>query len=144
MLILRLLFPDGLVAINKPYGVSLQKLEEAVIGPNQSPFAVEDVLRDLAALLQVDNLEPVKFAERYTTGVTLFASRDGIKEKIKGAMMKNRSMKIPPMKYLAVTLYQPQPLSITETVGFGSFSHQDYPGKLVNHKFLQLKQLSQY
>lgn len=61
----------------------------------------------------------------------LFASHDDVKEKIQASLLKNRSLKIPTLKYLAVTINQPQPLNLQEVAGVGSFTHEDRPGKLV-------------
>ena len=42
----------------------------------ENPYSIEEALEGLASTLKVDTLEPLKCAERYTTGVSIFSSKD--------------------------------------------------------------------
>ena len=121
---------DGLLAINKPYGVPLRKMEQTA-GPNESLFALEEALDDLATLFKIDKLLPAKVTERFVSGVSLFITCDKVKEKIDSSFRVNYSEKILSSKYLAVTLYEPKPASIKETVGVGFITHPSLTGRLV-------------
>ena len=62
---------DGLVAINKPYGIPLRK---ALAGTTDNSYSIEESLDGLASALKVGRLVPLKITERYTSGVSIFTS----------------------------------------------------------------------
>lgn len=121
---------DGLIAINKPYGVPLQK-QGLTIGRNDCPFSLEEALIPLALLLQVEKLWPVKMAERFSSGVSIFTSKEKMVEKIRHSYVLNKARGISTFKYLAITVGEPKPSTGKGTVGMGSFEHKDFVGKLV-------------
>ncbi len=122
---------DGLIAINKPFGVPLQKLN-GLAGPNESLFSIEEALIPLASLLQVEKILPAKMTERFSSGVSLFASEEKVIEKIRRTYNINKANKVHTFKYLAVTIGEPKPSASRETVGIGSFEHKDVARKLVH------------
>lgn len=121
---------DGLVSINKPYGVPLQK-KGLLTGPNESLFTIEEALIPLASLLQVEKLLPAKIPERFSSGVALFSSKEDTVQKIRRSYEINKSQKVPTFKYLAIVIGRPSPTSCKETVGLGNCEHKDYSRKLV-------------
>ena len=51
-------------------------LRKAAAGMVENPYSIEEALEGLASTLKVDRLVPLKCAERYTTGVSIFSSKD--------------------------------------------------------------------
>ena len=125
------LISDGLIAINKPFGIPLQK--SGLAGPNESLFSLEEALIPLASLLKVDKILPAKMTERFSSGVSLFASEDKVMERIQRSYNVNRTKRILTYKYLAVTIGEPQPAAGKATVGMGFFEHKDVTRKMVNN-----------
>ncbi|XP_057373214.1 mitochondrial mRNA pseudouridine synthase RPUSD3-like [Daphnia carinata] len=121
---------DGLIAINKPYGVPLLK-NGLIKGSNESLFSIEEALTPLASLLNVEKLLPAKMVERFASGISLFASKEKVIDKIRQSYINNKSKKIYTFKYLAVTIGEPKPSSSRGTVGMGFFEHQDIEKKLL-------------
>lgn len=121
---------DGLIAINKPYGVPLQK-KDSTTGANECLFSLEEALVPLASLLEVEKLLPARMTERFSSGVSLFASQEKVVEKIKRSYILNKIQNISTFKYLAITVGEPKPSAGEGTIGMGSFEHKDYLGKLV-------------
>lgn len=106
-------------------------MEQTTAGPNESLFALEEALDGLANIFKTDKLLPAKITERFVSGVSLFITCDTVREKIDFSSRVNHSEKILSSKYLAVTLYEPKPASIKETVGVGFITHPSLPGRLV-------------
>ncbi|KAK4011256.1 hypothetical protein OUZ56_020369 [Daphnia magna] len=121
---------DGLIAINKPYGVPLLK-DGLIKGPNEMMFSIEEALTPLASLLNVEKLLPAKMVEKFASGVSLFASQEKMVDKIRQSYITNKAKKIHTFKYLAVTIGEPKPSSSRGTVGMGFFEHQGIEGKLL-------------
>ncbi|XP_015112840.1 mitochondrial mRNA pseudouridine synthase RPUSD3 [Diachasma alloeum] len=84
---------DGLVAINKPYGISAQTLtgDEGLVNklpsgiPNEVDYTVKDALPIIARRLGYESLRIIKTPEKFTSGVTLL----GASEKIETAVAKS-------------------------------------------------------
>lgn len=113
----------------------VQKNLSSTIGPNECPFAIEEVLIPLASLLNVKQLVPVKMAERYSSGISLFTTHKEIDERIKKSLATNKANKTPTLKYLAITIGEPKPSKNEERIALGMFEHKDLPGKSVTHYF---------
>jgi len=91
---------SGLVVLNKPYGLALRKTED-------SPYCLESCLEELAVLLEVENLEVLKSAERFSSGITILGTSKATQAAVKKAMdtvMANRGLST---SYLAIVKGQP-------------------------------------
>merc|ERR1712071_145039 len=120
---------DGIIAINKPYGVPVQKKSQ-VFGENESLFSIEEALKDLAGILGHERIVPAKVTERFTSGISLLTYHEAGSSKIRKCFINNRSMQIPAYKYVAVTVGELQAMKYRDTVGLGWLTHSDYPGKV--------------
>lgn len=115
--------------MNKPYGVPLRRPRE---GTGQCPYSLEEVLAPLADRLGVGGLSSVKTVEPNASGVCLLASDHGSMDRIRKSQTVNTSLGVPTYTFWAVTLGRPHPDALSETVGLGSLTHQDVPGKFVS------------
>lgn len=99
---------DGLVAINKPYGLGVHKSTSAAEG--ESPFCMDDIMEELGWRLgHSAALQPIKFTERFTSGVSLLTTSDETAARVRRCYAVNESLKLPTFAYWAVTLGQPAP-----------------------------------
>lgn len=131
MLYFSLFCSDGLVAINKPYGVGLQK--KGIPGNDESLFAVEDVLPELSQALSLKSLKPAKLTERFTSGISLLTSSDSAaNEKIRKCYKINETLHMHTYTYWAVTLGEPIPSKHQGKVGLAWVTNKDIEGKLVS------------
>ena len=137
--VLPLTHADGLIAINKPYGVALQSRDGAGGG---SPFSLADALPALENTLKCGKISPAKITERFTSGVSLFTTDQHAVDRIRKSYEVNHSLKILPMKYWAVTLGTPQPQESQVKVALSWITHQNDERKSVSlgHKFIPEQQ----
>ena len=121
---------DGLIAINKPFGVPLMK-NGLTTGHSESLFSIDEALIPLASKLNVEKILPAKLVERFSSGISLFASQEKVVDKIQQSYISNKIKKIHTFKYLAVTVGEPKPSAFKGIVGMGLFEHKELTKKLV-------------
>ena len=120
-----------MIAINKPYGVGLQKRGKP--GDNESLFVIEDALPELSEALNVKPLKPAKMTERFTSGISLFTCSDTTADqRIKKCYKINETLNTHTFTYWAVTLGEPIPSKKQEKVGLAWVTNKDIDGKLVS------------
>ncbi|KAG1705775.1 Mitochondrial mRNA pseudouridine synthase RPUSD3 [Nymphon striatum] len=119
----------GLIALNKPYGVPAvthsdndsenkkikQTLSDMWIG--ESPYAISDSLDILAEKLEVQKLRIIKCAERYSSGVTLLATSDEVKNKVAICIRSSHSLNICSQQYWLICCGIPFPKEEKKKVG---------------------------
>ncbi|KAK0168990.1 hypothetical protein PV327_002744 [Microctonus hyperodae] len=102
---------DGLVAINKPYGISARPQDPNVIRKKNLPsgivdeknYTITDTLPSIATKLGYDSLQIVKTPERFTTGVLLLSANDKITKAVDKSMKRAEGARIIPRTYWTVT-----------------------------------------
>ncbi|XP_012215382.2 pseudouridylate synthase RPUSD4, mitochondrial-like [Linepithema humile] len=101
---------DGIVAINKPYGISVwNKFQQNVNHPLKQchhivgavDYSVENVLPYLAKELDVPNLIPFSGSEKYMSGVYIFGINTNVCQDIKKAVRRVEGGKY--RKFWAIT-----------------------------------------
>ena len=80
---------DGLIAINKPFGVPLMK-NGLTTGHSESLFSIDEALIPLASKLKVEKILPAKLVERFSSGISLFASQEKVVDKIQQSYISNK------------------------------------------------------
>ncbi|XP_043256990.1 mitochondrial RNA pseudouridine synthase RPUSD4-like [Colletes gigas] len=101
---------DGLVALNKPYGVSHQRIHNEIGAsdiPNFVDYTLEDALPHIAKQLNYSNLIVVKKPEKYMTGITLLAADSKIVDNVKLALRRGNNYT---STYWALTIRVPNKL----------------------------------
>ncbi|XP_076635911.1 pseudouridylate synthase RPUSD4, mitochondrial [Colletes latitarsis] len=101
---------DGLVVLNKPYGIIHQRIHEETISsniPNFVDYTLEDALPHIAKQLNYSNLIVVKKPEKYMTGITLLARDSKIQDNIKLALRRGNNFT---STYWAITIRVPNTL----------------------------------
>lgn len=100
---------DGLIAINKSYGVPVYKIKEnklfqAMNMPftGSSTFSIEESLPLLKDLLQVEKLYLVKSTERYSSGILLLCSNEKVMENVRKAFRRAKAKNEPYLIYWAL------------------------------------------
>jgi len=68
---------DGLIAINKPFGVPRMK-NGLTTGHSESLFSIDKALFPLASKLNVEQILPAKLVERFSIGISLFTSKENV------------------------------------------------------------------
>jgi len=91
---------SGLVVINKPYGLAAHKAED-------SSFCLDDCLGSLASKLEVEKLEIVKCAERFSSGITILGTSKITQTSYKNSMDKGLTRRALSTSYLAMVKGQP-------------------------------------
>ena len=125
---------DGIIAINKPYGVPLKHLD--AVGADECLFSIEDCLADMREILQCGPIKPVKFTERFTSGVSLLTYSDAAAEKIKKCYKINQSRKLPTFSYWAITMGSPIPEQLAlQEVGLTWLAVKDTDTRVVSYFF---------
>lgn len=116
---------DGLLILNKPYGVGLShsptsaqhsRLTDKVI-VGQSQYYLTEALPHIAENLGCSNLTVLKMPERYTSGVTLLSSCNKVMDKVRACMKKASGRLQLCAHYWAVVIGNPQPDSAFQKVG---------------------------
>ncbi|XP_076177829.1 pseudouridylate synthase RPUSD4, mitochondrial isoform X2 [Ptiloglossa arizonensis] len=87
---------DGLVVLNKPYGISHEKgkyKETSFYHPicNSVNYTLEDALPYIAEQLKYSKLTVVKKPEKYMSGITLLAKDSNVQEKIQLALRRGNN-----------------------------------------------------
>jgi len=90
----------GLVVINKPYGLALHKADD-------SAYCLYDCLGDLARKLEVEKLEVMKCAERFSSGITLLSTSKDTVTAYKKSVSRLQTHRILSTSYLAMVKGQP-------------------------------------
>ncbi|CAD6201425.1 GSCOCG00000225001-RA-CDS [Cotesia congregata] len=106
---------DGLVAINKPYGISSRpfdfenkKKQQTVSGIfNEKKYVLTDAVPHIAKELGYESLVIAKTPEKFTSGVTLLSASDKITEAIAKSMRRAEGARIIPRTYWTVTRRNP-------------------------------------
>nr|XP_050864078.1 pseudouridylate synthase RPUSD4, mitochondrial-like [Vespula vulgaris] len=106
---------DGLVAINKPYGISARKLLIAnktysntySMVPNGVDYTLDDSLQFLAEKLGYTKLIIVKTPEKFMSGVTLLAANEKLQDAIRTSYQRAIGMQLLNKTYWIVTLRVP-------------------------------------
>ena len=91
---------SGLVVINKPYGLAAHKAED-------SSFCLNDCLGSLATKLEVEKLEIVKCAERFSSGITILGTSETTQTSFKKSMDRGLTGRALATSYLAIVKGQP-------------------------------------
>ncbi|XP_034949055.1 mitochondrial mRNA pseudouridine synthase RPUSD3-like [Chelonus insularis] len=101
---------DGLVAVNKPYGISaridrnLVKNTEYQSGiHNEVKYTITDALPQLADELKYDSLTIVRCPEKFTSGIVLLSATDKIKKAVEKALERAEKLRLIPRTYWTVT-----------------------------------------
>ncbi|CAG7725476.1 unnamed protein product, partial [Allacma fusca] len=112
---------DGVFAINKPYGMGLKTVTEEMISKKKekksvdllhaggagSTYSLEDVLPIIREQLGKPNLVAVKCAEKYNSGVTVFADNKKAVDRIKQSLLRAKPKKILNSKFYIVSPFTP-------------------------------------
>ncbi|XP_076279676.1 pseudouridylate synthase RPUSD4, mitochondrial isoform X2 [Lasioglossum baleicum] len=110
-------FTDGLVALNKPYGISHRKIDlnkAKYFIPNAVEYTLDDALPYIAKKLNYSNLFIVRNPEKYMTGVTLFAADPQIQDNVELALRRGNHFT---KTYWVVTTMTPNQLKGREKLG---------------------------
>ncbi|KAG8040716.1 hypothetical protein G9C98_002712 [Cotesia typhae] len=101
---------DGLVAINKPYGISARpfefekKKQQTISGIfNEKKYVLTDAVPNIAKELGYESLVIAKTPEKFTSGVTLLSASDKVTEAIAKSMRRAEGARIIPRTYWTVT-----------------------------------------
>ncbi|XP_046835543.1 mitochondrial RNA pseudouridine synthase Rpusd4-like [Vespa crabro] len=113
---------DGLVAINKPYGISARKptivnknnFNVYSIVPNSVDYTLEDSMPFLAEKLGYTELIIVKTPEKFMSGVTLLAANKTLQDAINSSYQSSIGMKILNKTYWTVTSRVPSQIKGVE------------------------------
>ncbi|XP_067131872.1 mitochondrial mRNA pseudouridine synthase RPUSD3-like isoform X1 [Centruroides vittatus] len=115
---------DGLIAINKFYGIPVYKVKgdkmiPTVITPFNGNFSlsIEESLPLLKNELEVKQLKIIKSTEKYSSGILLLSSSDKVTEKVTKAFIRGKSENIPHLIYWALTVGCPTTETVREKVG---------------------------
>lgn len=110
---------DGLIAINKPYGIAVSNIQQQNQLENKSKrchmivgevnYSIKDVLLYLAKELDVPQLIPCTGAEKYMTGIYVFGTDDKVCKQVDKA--KKRISHGLYRKYWVVTTRVPNTIS---------------------------------
>ncbi|XP_063980981.1 mitochondrial mRNA pseudouridine synthase RPUSD3-like [Diachasmimorpha longicaudata] len=102
---------DGLVAINKPYGISsrtpvgdeipVNKLPSRI--PGEVNYTVKDALPAIAKRLGYESLSIIKTPEKFTSGVVLLGTSEKIHKEVEKSMRIAQGARILPRTFWAVT-----------------------------------------
>ncbi|KAG8225385.1 hypothetical protein J437_LFUL016810 [Ladona fulva] len=115
---------NGLIALNKPYGLGIQppsKLRDTRITtaiPNSENYTIAEVLPLLGNNYGVDRLMIVKSPEKYSSGITLLATSNEVFEKVVKCKRRDLASVRLTSKYLAVVVGQPKVSLKNETVNY--------------------------
>uniref|UniRef100_A0A0P4W657 Uncharacterized protein n=1 Tax=Scylla olivacea TaxID=85551 RepID=A0A0P4W657_SCYOL len=120
---------DGLIALNKPYGIGMIKsdrseatgphttvetLDMGIGPPNIS--AMSQVLPLLKEQYAANHLEIVKSTERWSSGLMLLSTSPKLTEKVQKCFRRSKAMSQPAMMYRAITVGLPNPTSVATKV----------------------------
>ncbi|XP_008544089.1 mitochondrial mRNA pseudouridine synthase RPUSD3 [Microplitis demolitor] len=102
---------DGLVAINKPYGISSRTLGEEKKGKNaiisgifnEKKYVLTDALPLIANALGYESLVIAKTPEKYTSGIVLLSASDKVTEAVAKSLRVAEGKRIIPRTYWTVT-----------------------------------------
>ncbi|XP_067008389.2 mitochondrial mRNA pseudouridine synthase RPUSD3 isoform X2 [Anabrus simplex] len=120
---------DGLVIINKPYGVGSHQpcktsMGSAVIEDNlntatsdSNNFYLSTVLPQISEALGYPKLTIVKASERFTSGITILSAREEVTSRVQKCMKKSKHQQYLSNSYLAVVLGSPKPPALSQKVG---------------------------
>ncbi|XP_076246129.1 mitochondrial mRNA pseudouridine synthase Rpusd3 [Calliopsis andreniformis] len=84
---------DGLVALNKPYGISVQNSQtksDAYI-PNATNYGLKDALPYIAQELNYSELTIVRKPEKYMTGVTLLSANSKVQNAVELSLRRGQN-----------------------------------------------------
>ncbi|XP_014677489.1 PREDICTED: uncharacterized protein LOC106817345 [Priapulus caudatus] len=102
---------DGLVGINKPYGLPVHKegtrdvkKNRWRVRDNQSSLSLAGAVPDLGAALGMPELKLIKSTERFSTGVALFGASSGQATAVSAALVKAKKAMLFPTTYWALTV----------------------------------------
>ncbi|KAG7196349.1 hypothetical protein KM043_001330, partial [Ampulex compressa] len=108
---------DGLVALNKPYGISKNFVERSErykcashrlhFIPNQKEYALETSIPHIAQKLGYERLIAMKTPEKYMSGVVLLAANEHVQKSIEKSFARAMSMKLCARTYWVVTTMVP-------------------------------------
>lgn len=120
---------DGLIALNKPYGIGMKKTDRSKatepqttvetlnmgITPPDTP-AMSQVLPLLQEQYAAYHLEIVKSTERWSSGLMLLSTSPKLTEKVQKCLRRSKAMSQPAMTYRAITVGLPNPTSVATKV----------------------------
>ncbi|XP_047004184.1 mitochondrial mRNA pseudouridine synthase RPUSD3-like isoform X2 [Schistocerca americana] len=118
---------DGLVILNKPYGISVKPptkknflsesylLNTAVVGDCQETLL--DALPYIAEELGYRSLSPVKTPGRYASGITILSADESVAKNVRKSMNYGKVQDKVIYNYWLVVVGQPQPDSGSENIG---------------------------
>ncbi|XP_076657864.1 pseudouridylate synthase RPUSD4, mitochondrial [Halictus rubicundus] len=108
---------DGLIALNKPYGIAHRKAEKnkaKYFIPNAVEYTLQDALPYIAEKLNYSKLFVVRNPEKYMTGVTLLAADSRVQNNIELALRRGNNFT---KTYWVVTTAMPNRLKGREKLG---------------------------
>ncbi|XP_071450175.1 mitochondrial mRNA pseudouridine synthase RPUSD3-like [Hetaerina americana] len=115
-----LLNQDGLIVLNKPYGIGAYQRPENANMPKDIPrddkYNLSDALPYIGNALGVDHLTVIKCAEKFSSGVSILASSEKALDRIKTCRRRAMCSKKVTSKYLCVALDRPQDTDQSEIV----------------------------
>lgn len=114
---------DGLIALNKPYGIAMDKPNKSETSEPQTVVetlnsgsvpahvpAMSQVLPHLKKQYGVDHLEIIKSTERWSSGLMLLSTSDKLTERVQKCLRRSKALTQPAMTYWAVTVGLPNPV----------------------------------
>ncbi|KZC10958.1 PREDICTED: ribosomal large subunit pseudouridine synthase C-like [Dufourea novaeangliae] len=116
---------DGLIALNKPYGIGTEKgaVQTKYAVPNAVDYTLQDALPHIAEHLKYPKLTVVRNPEKYMSGVTLLAGDSQVQDKIEKSLRRGNNFT---KTYLVITTSVPKRLKGKEKLAMEMISNPDY------------------
>ncbi|XP_076667893.1 mitochondrial mRNA pseudouridine synthase Rpusd3 [Andrena cerasifolii] len=117
---------DGLVVINKPYGIGEARTvvhKQLHHIPNAVDYALQDALPHIAAQLKYSELTVVRKPEKYMTGVTLLAADPKVEKAVETALHRGNNFT---KTYWVITTRVPRTLKGKEQLAMKLVSSNCY------------------
>ena len=117
---------DGLVVINKPYGIGEARTvvqQQCHHIPNAVDYALQDALPHIAAQLNYSELTLVRKPEKYMTGVTLLAADSKVEKAVETSLRRGNNFT---KTYWVITTRVPRTLKGKEQLAMKLVSSNRY------------------
>ncbi|XP_003707989.1 pseudouridylate synthase RPUSD4, mitochondrial [Megachile rotundata] len=117
---------DGLVALNKPYGIKRDGVKVSAYGvPNAVNYTLTEAVPYISKHLGYPNLAIIKCPEMYMSGVTLLATNEKIQRAVEVSVIQNKYLSY---KYWVVTCGKPKQLEGKHRVAMKSMQRPNHDG----------------
>ncbi|XP_043280852.1 mitochondrial RNA pseudouridine synthase RPUSD4-like [Venturia canescens] len=102
---------DGLVAVNKPYGISGRNREIKIDKPtrivNDVNYSLEDAVPHIASALGYQSLQLIKTPEKFASGIALLSANETVQNAVEKSLRRAEGMRILSKTYWVVTTKLP-------------------------------------